>query len=625
MWNVSSLNALYKMIVEGNLKVKDIAGKDLVFVIGNTGAGKSTTIGYLMGVEFVSSKMAGRIVALPKQLEKILDPQTNKEYLVDLEGRKYPLIGHRLGESQTLYPEVFQAGELYLCDCAGFFDTRSEIEGIAASLNLQHAMNAARSIKLLIIINYAELQAARGTAFTKLIELLSKLFNDFNQIIPNLYWIVSQVPNEIDENDIKEQLIGEGGFAYTLKNLVNTSFHLSTPAKSAFEKDKDLIHAQLKLINFMANNLTIINVLKDSDRKKIMVQLSSQPSISANQLSFLQYEAPRLALAQYVRNFIGQLRQLANNKLKHQAALQFFTFEKQLIEKEIKKTDKINLRLSQNSRKHQINITLLDIKNKQLIAVNDSLESSQKEITALDTDEEIIIKRFVVQYTLKWYERFYYLSSTICHSDEPFETYRENIRTGYIGKREVDAMRGHYKAIYYTNWGENADMSIELVIRKKNKRDNATRIKCLRENIAQLERTKTDLELDIFELQGKIKLLRQIQQENITRTQTQLSLQYDKLRNLRLKLQETKDDLQETNDSIQQSKILFLAIDQFISVLQTPLSSDSILAKNIHELASVYETPHMKKEFSPLYSLSKLGMSSTKVERPTFLSHNFRR
>lgn len=86
------LNSLEEMLKTCLPKVQEAKGKDVVLVIGNTGAGKTTTTDYLIGHAMEKRTMDGR---------KVVDVKKKSPQI------PMGIIGHKLSKAETLYPTVY--------------------------------------------------------------------------------------------------------------------------------------------------------------------------------------------------------------------------------------------------------------------------------------------------------------------------------------------------------------------------------------------------------------------------------------------------------------------------------------------------------------------------------------
>lgn len=110
-----------------------------VFFMGNTGSGKSTSVGYLLGgkLELVKNDVGDLIY----------------RYKEDQDESKLPKIGHKLGESETLYASGFPYREYgALVDCPGFLETRGEAYQLCTNLSIDQAIKAVDSIRALVVV-----------------------------------------------------------------------------------------------------------------------------------------------------------------------------------------------------------------------------------------------------------------------------------------------------------------------------------------------------------------------------------------------------------------------------------------------------------------------------------------
>jgi hypothetical protein len=153
-------------IEEGEKIAKKAEGKDLVFFLGNTGAGKSSIINYLHGCNF----------------EKI-DKGHKKVYEVSKESEIEALvkIGHN-SESETFFPRVVTDERFTYCDCPGFLETRGLSIDLANAINTTRTLCAAKSIHIVLLIDYKTLGGDRAQGIRQCIRLMTDLFGSEEKI-----------------------------------------------------------------------------------------------------------------------------------------------------------------------------------------------------------------------------------------------------------------------------------------------------------------------------------------------------------------------------------------------------------------------------------------------------------
>jgi len=184
-----------------------IAGKDaVVIVIGNTGAGKSTFVNYLLGCDMIEKN--------PKELG-ITGLQKVVVVRSKLEGGQCDEvmpIGHDK-MSKTFMPHIAadlgNPAQAY-CDCPGFLDNRGAEINIANAVNIKRALQEAKCVKVLILINYFSLLADRGRGLMEMLEICIKLFGstaNLERFKDALLLGVTQAPKDGDLQTLKEWLL----------------------------------------------------------------------------------------------------------------------------------------------------------------------------------------------------------------------------------------------------------------------------------------------------------------------------------------------------------------------------------------------------------------------------------
>lgn len=172
-----SIALMTECIRMGDVQASKAHAKDLVVFIGNTGAGKSTFVNYLCGCQmkrtnFKSLGLTGLgkvVVVVPRRDGGALD--------------EIMPIGHTK-TSMTFMPQIESDGEgMTHCDCPGFLDNRGPEINIANAVNIKKAFIRARSVKVVMLINYHSLKADRGRGLKDMIEICCDLFGNRETLI----------------------------------------------------------------------------------------------------------------------------------------------------------------------------------------------------------------------------------------------------------------------------------------------------------------------------------------------------------------------------------------------------------------------------------------------------------
>eukprot|EP00540_Astrosyne_radiata_P000297 CAMPEP_0116823504 /NCGR_PEP_ID=MMETSP0418-20121206/875_1 /TAXON_ID=1158023 /ORGANISM="Astrosyne radiata, Strain 13vi08-1A" /LENGTH=1063 /DNA_ID=CAMNT_0004451765 /DNA_START=1006 /DNA_END=4194 /DNA_ORIENTATION=- len=190
-----SIELLTACVAYGAKNAEKAKGKEAVIVLGNTGAGKSTFINYLMGCDMIKKS--------PKEL--------GKKGLGKLVVVKPVSEGGRLNEvmpighdkvSKTFMPQIevnpTKSGVVY-CDCPGFLDNRGSEINISNAVNIKRVLQQAKSVKILVLINYHALRADRGRGLSDMLKICTQLFGSSANLARSkdaLLLGITQVPSE---------------------------------------------------------------------------------------------------------------------------------------------------------------------------------------------------------------------------------------------------------------------------------------------------------------------------------------------------------------------------------------------------------------------------------------------
>lgn len=153
--------------------------QDILAIVGNTGAGKSTMINDLYGLKMVS-RIEGR----------------NKQVVVAEEHVEIAKIGHRKATSETSFTQVFHKKELPmgLADCGGYLDTGGTNSELLVATSLMSTFAKSNSVRLFLAFSCASL-SNRATPFLSSLKITLKgLFKDFRKH-PNSFAVIFTKPS----------------------------------------------------------------------------------------------------------------------------------------------------------------------------------------------------------------------------------------------------------------------------------------------------------------------------------------------------------------------------------------------------------------------------------------------
>ena len=197
---------LVRCIAHGETVASRAAGKRIVVVLGNTGAGKSAFINYLHGCKFQYEEEDKMVVRDDSELEELMRiGHTNRsetfspqvEDATDSLGSGFayadcPGVPRQPPASRSARRTLTRA-----CPEVGFLDNRGFEINVANAANVRHTVCAASSAVVVVVVNYYSLRADRGKGLHDLLRILLSLFGSVEQVeahAPSVLLAISQAP-----------------------------------------------------------------------------------------------------------------------------------------------------------------------------------------------------------------------------------------------------------------------------------------------------------------------------------------------------------------------------------------------------------------------------------------------
>ncbi|PCI76636.1 hypothetical protein COB21_04200 [Candidatus Aerophobetes bacterium] len=160
------VSSTMNLLRDATKHVQRVAGKKVSFFMGNTGSGKSTAVGFLLGANVVKRANSVGESVLCYKLKEGQDPAL------------FPQIGQSLGESETLYTTGYLAPNgAGIADCPGFKDTRGSDFELCTNLSIDEAVNQVGSIQSVVaVVPAAHFLNDRGQSILELIQTIRDKF-----------------------------------------------------------------------------------------------------------------------------------------------------------------------------------------------------------------------------------------------------------------------------------------------------------------------------------------------------------------------------------------------------------------------------------------------------------------
>jgi len=283
-------------------KIESAKDKAIILLIGNTGAGKSTTVNYLLKCRLKKvRRFLGEISAVAEENEKV-----------------YAEMGHGV-DSETFYPATYVSTELVdnkkefaYCDCPGFMENRGLEEKICVTINTQIAVRLAKSIQsLLVIIDMKSFTTDRGDSLRKLSETLGLLLKDPANVAKSMLFIITKSTDvHLDEviSVIDAFIVSDGNKLKKLQEQEN-----------ADDSEIKAIKRKLEILSLMKNNeknIILIDIF-DQGRSRDIIEdkLASFNPISKAEFNFTEYQDTQVKFNEVIFKIAQRGIPLIKNKV----------------------------------------------------------------------------------------------------------------------------------------------------------------------------------------------------------------------------------------------------------------------------------------------------------------------
>ncbi|CAF4248425.1 unnamed protein product [Rotaria sp. Silwood2] len=187
---ISPLNIhdLFRLIEKVDDAAELIKNKDIIFLLGGTGSGKSTTIHFLAGSKMIATTIGG--------LNHIAATDIKNPDLRNVTTSPFAKSETRCIRPVTInFDDVgaYHNGSIILCDTPGFEDTNGPEVDIANGISIVKAIRRCRSVKPVVLISYKSI-GDRFEGLKNLTHLLAGLIPSINDQITAFSYIFTKYP-----------------------------------------------------------------------------------------------------------------------------------------------------------------------------------------------------------------------------------------------------------------------------------------------------------------------------------------------------------------------------------------------------------------------------------------------
>ena len=155
--------------------VKD---ENIIIVMGNTRAGKSTLVNYIKG----------------NKLTAIEDEDCFETVVVKADSTAGPAIG--IGPiAETTIPTMWKCDLVkeHIWDAPGFGDNRSVVQDISNAFYIKHLLNHARSVKFILVSDFHDIFSGNVQNFTDLIKTVHRILPNVEELEESISIIFTKV------------------------------------------------------------------------------------------------------------------------------------------------------------------------------------------------------------------------------------------------------------------------------------------------------------------------------------------------------------------------------------------------------------------------------------------------
>lgn len=583
---------------------KNIKGKEVVFVIGLTGAGKSASINYLLG----------------SKLELYIDKDGMKKFRICEGEKEYAKIGLNPNESETIFAEFFSSDKsaFAYCDCPGFYDTRKEyIKLVSADLSTELAIKQQDAIKGIIVVVDGQMLRGpgRGKLVKDLVEILSnslKIRQDSEKLKESILFLFThkdKVEHPVNKNseEMILDLVSEHKIQID-KDILKALFDLNIQvAKNKlnelwenFGNKKQIqvltpevrarlieLFAERKIYEVIENNSIVVDMAdKGETKEKIDRKIKQFTGISKNAFQFNPQDSSHIKFNYFIENASTEGKNVTADLLEFYNRIVLsnkkLNFEKsRLVNYEAAKLEA--------AKPKEIKAEMLDKYGKQRQVIQERLNNLATRQKVLTDELNEIRKEDLVPYWKEFvYEErglfggllFGWTEKEFIYNDMPYEEAKPNWKNGKFIIKKKNKEEGSLHCIYQSDYRYPGEASVEVLVKKKDLPGNPALIKQIERDLKSIEQEIPLLKDQQVEITNKERSLL----ENFTEEMSEINIKKSKEIKKALKI-----ELVELNKKFSETGAEYKKIEQKITSVLEIGSKIDIRLQTMDHLKEQYD------------------------------------